>query len=394
MTWPVVPIGRVIRSAQYGLSIASDQKGTVPIVGMKDIQDGVVHVDHDVRVLLPEGECKPYLLREGDILINRTNSPDLVGKAGIFAGTEMAVFASYLVRLELDREYIDPNFLIQVLASSDGQRRIRQLATRAVSQANLNPTTFRTHFYISLPPLEVQFQIRDVLMTWDSAIGKSARLIAAKFSQLSQLRERLVGRGASKHARLREATKESLARNGSTLGRDQIMGVTNDRGMRPMREETIATSIDRYKIVRPRAFAYNPMRLNVGSIVMSPFDRDVLVSPDCVVFECDESKLLPGYLNHLRFTRHWSSFFDVAGSGSVRVRIYYDDLAAFTFPLPPVEQQHRLVVILDTAVAEIDALTKYVGALRRQKRGLMQKLLTGQWRPSAHELTAEEHSLC
>ena len=147
-----------------------------------------------------------------------------------------------------------------------------------------------------------------------------------------------------------------------------------------MREETIAASVERYKIVRPRAFAYNPMRLNVGSIAMSPFDRDVLVSPDYVVFECDESKMLPGYLNHLRRTRHWSSFFDVAGSGSVRVRIYYDDLAAFTFPLPTIEEQRRVVAVLDTAAAEIDVLARYAAALRRQKRGLMQKLLTSKWR--------------
>jgi type I restriction enzyme S subunit len=211
------------------------------------------------------------------------------------------------------------------------------------------------------------------------AIEKTDRLIATKSDQISQARERLVGHSTSKHTRLRDATRESLARNGTALGREQIMGVTNDRGMRPMREETIAASIDRYKIVRPRAFAYNPMRLNVGSIAMSPFDRDVLVSPDYVVFECDESKLLPDYLNHLRRTRHWASFFDVAGSGSVRVRIYYDDLAAFTFPLPSIEEQRRAVAVLDTATTEIDVLTRYADALRRQKRGLMQKLLTGEW---------------
>jgi type I restriction enzyme S subunit len=229
-------------------------------------------------------------------------------------------------------------------------------------------------------PVDQQHQVVRISSEWNVATEKNERLIAAKSNQLSQFRERLVGHGASKHARLRQATRESLARNGSVLRRDQIMGVSNNRGMRPMREETIAANIERYKIVHPRAFAYNPMRLNVGSIAMSPFDRDVLVSPDYVVFECDESELLPRYLNHLRFTRYWMSFFDVAGSGSVRVRIYYDDLADLSIPLPPIEQQRTAVELLDTAVAEIDCLIKYADALRRQKRGLMQKLLTGAWR--------------
>jgi type I restriction enzyme, S subunit len=147
-----------------------------------------------------------------------------------------------------------------------------------------------------------------------------------------------------------------------------------------MREETISAAIDRYKVVRPNTFVYNPMRLNIGSIAISSFTDDVLVSPDYVVFECDESKLLPGYLNHLRRTRLWASHFDAAGSGGVRIRIYYDDLAAFTFPLPPLAEQTRALAMLDTAAAEIETLERYLAALQKQKRGLMQKLLTGQWR--------------
>jgi hypothetical protein len=68
---------------------------------------------------------------------------------------------------------------------------------------------------------------------------------------------------------------------------------------------------------------------------MSPFDRDVLVSPDYVVVECDDSKLLPSYLQHLRHSHKWRRHFELAGNGSVRARIYYDDLGRFTFLLPP-----------------------------------------------------------
>lgn len=169
------------------------------------------------------------------------------------------------------------------------------------------------------------------------------------------------------------------------LGREAIMAVTKQSGMRPMREDTIAAAIDRYKIVRPNAFAYNPMRLNIGSIAMSSFRDDVLVSPDYVVFECDESKLLPGYLNHLRRTRLWASYFEAAGSGGVRIRIYYDDLGAFSFWLPEPEAQQRIVALLDACAAEIETLERYRSAVLEQKRGLMQKLLTGQWRVRTEE---------
>ena len=180
--------------------------------------------------------------------------------------------------------------------------------------------------------------------------------------------------------KLHTVTQELTKRNGTVLGREAIMAVTKQVGMRPMREETIAANIGRYKVVPPRAFAYNPMRLNIGSIAISPFDRNVLVSPDYVVFACDETKLLPGYLDHLRHSQRWKSHFELAGNGSVRVRIYYDDLGAFAFDLPPIDVQARIVIFLDSAAQEIALLNQQTKALREQKRGLMQKLLTGLWR--------------
>lgn len=208
---------------------------------------------------------------------------------------------------------------------------------------------------------------------------------------MNHLREhQLTKQKQSTRVKLKAATHESTARNGKRLGREAIMAVTKQVGMRPMREETIAAAIDRYKVVRPRAFAYNPMRLNIGSIAISSFDDDVLVSPDYVVFECDETKLLPSYLNHLRRTRLWTSHFEVAGSGGVRIRIYYDDLAAFVFPLPTLIEQERVLAVLDSAAEEIEMLERYLAALQKQKRGLMQKLLTGQWRvtvPTSKEVS-------
>lgn len=243
------------------------------------------------------------------------------------------------------------------------------------------PAEFLRSYAFHLPPLAEQLEISRMLSTWDTTIGKAERLIDAKTSLLYTRRESLIARKNDvARVKLSAATHESTARNGTRMGRDAIMAVTKSEGLRPMREETISASIDRYKIVKPSSFAYNPMRINIGSIAMSSFKHDVLVSPDYVVFECDPAKLIPGYLSHLRRTSLWSQFFDTAGSGGVRIRIYYADLAAFTFPLPSVAEQARVVTQLDLAALEIETLTRYVAALKTQKRGLMQKLLTGQWR--------------
>ncbi len=243
-----------------------------------------------------------------------------------------------------------------------------------------------TRARISLLGEHEQEAVATALGYWDTAIQKTEQLIAAKERHLGHLRDHLLQKpNRASPIKLHEVTQELIERNGTSLGRDAIMAVTKQVGMRPMREETIAANIERYKVVPPNAFAYNPMRLNIGSIAISPFDRDVLVSPDYVVFACDDSKLLPSYLQHLRHSQKWKSHFELAGNGSVRVRIYYDDLGRFTFLLPPIDVQARLAQLLDAAAHHISLLYRQVAALRAQKRGLMQKLLTGQWRLPAQE---------
>jgi type I restriction enzyme S subunit len=76
----------------------------------------------------------------------------------------------------------------------------------------------------------------------------------------------------------------------------------------------------------------------------------------------------------------WQSFVTRGGNGSVRIRIYFSDLAEFTFPCPPIEEQRQIAAILDTADHELTLLRAQRNALDQQKRGLMQRLLTGKTR--------------
>jgi type I restriction enzyme S subunit len=172
------------------------------------------------------------------------------------------------------------------------------------------------------------------------------------------------------------------------LGREAVMGVTNSRGIVPMGEQTVAEDISRYKRLPPRAFAYNPMRINVGSIAMNEGKTDILVSPDYVAFACKAGGLEPDYLDHLRKTVWWTHHITSGGSGSVRQRTYYDDLAALHLPLPNVDEQRKIVSVLNAARDDLIATERMIESVTRQKRGLMQKLLTGEWRVKGTEKEA------
>src|SRR5690242_13925734 len=91
---------------------------------------------------------------------------------------------------------------------------------------------------------------------------------------------------------LEDVTVECTTRNEGKLPQESIMGVTKAEGIIPMQERLIGKETSRYKVVRKNWFAYNPMRLNIGSIARWQGDDEILVSPDYVVFRCSEESEL------------------------------------------------------------------------------------------------------
>jgi type I restriction enzyme S subunit len=283
------------------------------------------------------------------------------------------------------RSTLSQEFLAQIVRSPAFEA-MAQTAKTETAVPHISPNDIR-QFHFKIPSLSEQNLIAEILRAWDESIDMTDRLIASKskaFEHWSHMllcgRKRLGSKRSNwQSVALTDVTIEATSRNGGSLGEDVVMGVNKSLGMIPMKDHVRAADLSRYKLVAPEAFAYNPMRLNIGSIAQNLHGREVLVSPDYVAFAAQPDALLPAYFDHLRRSWLWSRFVKTAGSGGVRVRIYYDDLADFVFELPPVPEQCRIVDVLDTGRREIALLEAQHDALAKQKRGLMQKLLTGEW---------------
>lgn len=177
--------------------------------------------------------------------------------------------------------------------------------------------------------------------------------------------------------KLAEVTVESTTRNVARMEGIRVMGVTKAEGIVPMKERIIGAHIARYKVVRQNWFAYNPMRINVGSIARWPGADDILVSPDYIVFRCsgtESSGLDPDYLDHYRRSNTWFKFFNEGGDGSVRVRFYYKDLARLQISLPSLAEQQRIASCLSSLDAMITSKSKGLDTLKLHKQALMQSL--------------------
>jgi type I restriction enzyme S subunit len=166
-TWEVRKLGEVLELCQYGLSSRFGDQGKYPIVKMDDIVNGVVVPDNVKYLDLNERTFDNFRLERGDVLFNRTNSLELVGRTGIFLLDGDYVFASYLIRLRPKRGTIDSLYLTYYMIFSN--ERLKQLATRAVHQANINATNLQS-FKIPVPPSAEQQRIAETLSCLDSKL--------------------------------------------------------------------------------------------------------------------------------------------------------------------------------------------------------------------------------
>ena len=156
-SYNVSTVGAVSERLEYGTSKKADTEGEVPVLRMGNIRDGRIDTT-DLKYLALNGEVERLLLDDGDLLFNRTNSPDLVGKTAVFHGYESATFASYLIRVRFQKELIEPDFVGMWLNSAWGRMWARQVKTDGVSQSNINGTKLAA-MPLPLPPLAEQHEI-------------------------------------------------------------------------------------------------------------------------------------------------------------------------------------------------------------------------------------------
>jgi type I restriction enzyme S subunit len=176
--WEVVRLGDVLQTTQYGLSVRADRTGKYPMLRMNNLDDGRIDALDLKYVDLDEGDFAKFRVRKRDVLFNRTNSYELVGKTAIFDTEGDFVFASYLIRVVPDAANLLPESLNYYLNWDDAQRRLKMLATRGVSQSNISATKLK-RFVIGLPSITEQEEIAHSLSAADCKIEAEEQRKAA-----------------------------------------------------------------------------------------------------------------------------------------------------------------------------------------------------------------------
>ncbi len=186
--WEAFPIKRLFSLIKYGTSESAGDKGKYKILTMGHIQDGKIVAKNCGLLKDLEDEL---LLRYNDLLFNRTNSKELVGKVGIFKEhTGDYSFASYLVLLRVNGKSL-PDYINYLLNSSLFITYVRRHSIPSLNQSNLNPTRY-SRFPVPLPPLEEQNRILEHIETSCSNINLLISSSQQQIDLIQEYRTRLI----------------------------------------------------------------------------------------------------------------------------------------------------------------------------------------------------------
>ena len=158
--YEVKKLGTLLSEIQYGISESLEEVGDVPVLRMNNLQNGRLDIN-DLKYYSPKNnELEKFILDKGDVLFNRTNSYELVGKVSIFNEEAIYSFASYLIRLKTSGNRLDSRFLNFYLNSAIGLSKIRKYRTPGVSQSNINAQNIKS-VPIPLAYIKIQKKIMD-----------------------------------------------------------------------------------------------------------------------------------------------------------------------------------------------------------------------------------------
>lgn len=317
------------------------------------------------------------VVRPGDIVFSLRGNigqlsivPDTLPEANLTQGT---------ARISTNGRALNA-FVAEALKSPDLQKRI-DIVSKGSTFREISLEELRD-LELPLPPLPEQRKIAEILRTWDEALEKLTALRTAKERRLDGLAARLIHDEQAERLRLGDLLQEVSTRNrGQQVKR--VLSVTNSAGF-VLAEDQFAhrvasADLSNYKIVRRGQYAYNPSRINVGSIARLDVWEDGALSPMYVVFQLRDG-LDSDFFGHWLRSAEARQRITLAAQGSVRETVSFDDLGSILIPVPTIDRQQVISRVLNAGRDEIALIDAEIEALTRQKRGLMQKLLTGAWR--------------
>lgn len=387
--WPIVHLDKV---AKIQTGIAKGKTGlvnpvSIPYLRVANVQDGYFDLTEVKLIIVSEREVERYLLRQGDVVLTEGGDWDKLGRGAIWDGSiDPCLHQNHLFVVRPNSDVLLPEFLACLTTSRYGRKYFASCSKQSTNLASINSTQLR-HFPVPLAPRNEQWALCSILRAADDEANNVTNILQAK-RRLKQglMQQLLTGRkrfpefaGTEwKEYRLGELFRERVEakRPGLTL-----LSITSDRGVilrsGLTRKDTSSEDKSKYLRVCPGDIAYNTMRMWQGVSALSSLEGIVSPAYTVVVPESQIDGEFAAYLFKLRLMVHkfWSYS---QGLVSDTLNLKYANFARIRISIPNLEEQKLITGLLRACDDEIAVLEQQQLLLQKQKRGLMEQLLTGR----------------
>ena len=187
MEWETGTIRDIVEDVRYGSSRPAVEGGQYPYLRMNNITyGGELDLSDTKRIDVPENELPKCTVRRGDVLFNRTNSKELVGKTCVYNRDELMVLAGFVIRIRVTDRVL-PEFLSAFLNTDFSKQMLLNMCKTAIGQANINAQEMQ-NIGLYLPPVELQQQF----VQFKEQTDKSKLSIQQSIDQLETLKASLM----------------------------------------------------------------------------------------------------------------------------------------------------------------------------------------------------------
>lgn len=380
MPWPTLALEELasVQRGKFSARPRNDPKyygGDIPFIQTGDVANGAGRVRTYSQTLNNDGLSVSKLFPRGSLVVT------IAANIGDVAKVEFDFACPDSLVVVQPNEGVNSDWLQYSLESK--KELLDSLAPQN-AQKNINLEVLRP-LALDVPPLGEQQRIASTLGSWDDAIQKTEQLIAAKERRHAWLLQRLIDQDAARRNWAQVALGDLiLERSEHSTQHDEYPVLTSSRRGLFLQSQYFSkqvTSADNtgYKIMRMGDFTFRSMS-DDGRFVFNRLEKHEagIISPAYGVFHANGVD--PNYLAHLLNSNYFAQLLARETQGGTRKALRLSALASIEVVLPKQADQVRIATILDESIREIDLLGQSVAALKTQKRGLMQKLLNGQWR--------------
>ena len=332
-----------------------------------------------------------FLLKPGDFLISRSNTADKVGRVGVFRGEiEQCSYPDLMMRFRPNQNLVDPGYLELYLKSEAVVSYIQKHATgTSGSMKKINQATVES-IPIVLPSLQEQKIIAVVVSDWYAAVAKTEQLIEVKERRLEWLHEFLINKFSkdARHIYLKEVTRiPERTPVASTENETALTVKLYCRGIVKAERQAKITEKGRAYYRRfSGELLVGRQNIHNGGFGIVPEELNGAIASNAIssLVATTESVDLEYIFYFLSRPSYYARLEKLMG-GTGQKEMSEAQLMKLPISLPSLQTQRFIVSILKESQKEILLLKEELLLIRRQKRGLMQKLLTGEGRVPVHE---------